>query len=137
MANAFYPSFKKRLLDADIAHLTDTIKVLLVDSTYVFDASDEFVSDLVGILTGGRSPALASKTTDDGIFDAADPTFPLVPGGQIAEALVFYKDTGLDSTSPLTVFQDENMAGLPFATDGTNITLTFAESLTKAYALLN
>jgi len=135
MANAAYNPFKQQLLSGGIDLTANTVKALLVTSTYVFSASHEFVSDLAGILTNGRSPALASKTVTNGVFDADNTTLPSVNSGQTAAAIVVYVDTGSDATSRLLAFFDTNVTGLPFSTTGGDITITWDDGANKIFAL--
>jgi hypothetical protein len=106
MANALYPKGKKKILDGDIDFLADDIKFLLIDlADYTYDAADEFVSDVAAGAIVARTAALSGKTTTDGTFDADDPTAAAVTGDPL-EALILFKDTGADATSPLIGYID-------------------------------
>ena len=120
MANAIYTPAKKLFLDGDLDLLTDTIKVTLVDlADYTFSAAHDFIDD---VPAGARvaTGTLASKTTTSGVFDAADTTFTSVTG-DVSEALVLWKDTGVEATSPVIAFLDTGVTGLPVTPVGTNI----------------
>lgn len=128
MANALYDKYKKLALDADLDLLVDNIKVVLVDSaTYTPNLNtDDFLDDIpVGerVATSGN---LASKTTTDGTFDAADITFTAV-SGDVSEFLVIYKDTGTAATSPLIALID-TATGIPVTPNGGDITVTWNAS---------
>lgn len=105
---------------------TDTIKVMIVDSTYTpVKASHTFKSDLTGEVSGtnytARGQAIAGVTLalDTGVLEWAhnDPTWLQSAGGfSNGRTFVWYKDTGTDSTSPLIMYQQEasnfgNVAG--------------------------
>lgn len=106
MANALYPKGKKKILDADIDLLTDTIKAMIVDGAdETYNAADEFVSDIASAGIVGRSNALTGKTTTGGLFDADNGVVPSASGDPI-EVVVLYKDTGSDATSPLIAWMD-------------------------------
>jgi hypothetical protein len=60
-------------------------------------------------------------------LDAADFTFPTVTGDQ-SEALIFWKDTGTDTTSPLLVFLDTATSGLPVTPNGGDIAVVLSAS---------
>jgi hypothetical protein len=123
MAAALYPSFKKLLLDGDIDLLTDTIRVVLIDTgTYTFSAAHDFYADLTGVV-GTESGALANKTTTAGVFDADNPVCPSVSGATV-EAIVVFKDTGNPATDPLIAFID----GLTLTPDGNNVNVNFNAS---------
>ena len=124
MANALYPKGKKKLLDADIDLLVDTMKVSLIDTAdETYNAADEFFSDLTGAGVVATSGALAGKTTTDGTFDANDITISAVSGDPV-EAVVIWKDTTVTTTSPLLVWID----GLNFTPNGSNVDVQFNAS---------
>jgi hypothetical protein len=114
MANTAFNKFKEGLLNAAYDLNTATIKCAFVRG-YTFDATDEFVSDVVATGTiNGTSAALGSPTITDGVFDAADTTITTtanatdhgllvfqssaVTGGadvaQSAQRVIAYYDTG-------------------------------------------
>jgi len=133
MANAFFPAFKEQMLQGGVNLSAGTVKALLVTSAYTFDTADVFVSDLIGILTNGRSPALTTKTLTNGIFDADNTTLPAVTGGQTAAAIIIYLDTGSDATSRLVCFLDTGVTGLPFSTTGGDIAITWDDGANKIF----
>ena len=111
MANALYPKFKELLLSGGINMTTDTIKAMLIKTGYTYNATHQYVSD-VSTYDNGRSSALSNKTVTDGIFDADDITITATTNTQVI-AIVLYKDTTEDTTSPLIAYID-NVAGIPF-----------------------
>jgi predicted enzyme related to lactoylglutathione lyase len=129
MANAVYSSAKKLLLDADIDLLVDTIKVTLIDSDYTYSAGHDYYND---VAAGARiaTATLGTKTTTAGTFDSADPTFTSVAGGNTVTGMIVWKDTGVESTSPLIAYYDTNAsaAAISFATSGGNITVGVSAS---------
>ena len=132
MANTLFPKGKKKILDADIDLLVDTIKAVMVPSSYSYDSTDEFLSDLGTTL--GTAQTLASKTTTDGVFDAADITFPTVTGGSTAKAVVLYKDTGSAATSPVIDYID-TITGFPATTNGGNMAIVWDNGAYKIFSL--
>jgi hypothetical protein len=127
MANVVYPPTKKLFLDGDIDLLADTIKVTLVDlADYTYSAAHDFIDD---VTAGARvaTATLGSKTTAGGTFDAADATFTSVTG-DVSEALVIWKDTGVEGTSPVIAFIDTGVTGFPVTPVGTNILVTWNAS---------
>lgn len=99
MANALYDTGRNAFLTGDIDWVADTIKVVLVDAAdYTVNLStDDFLAD---IIAGARvaTATLANKSASAGVADADDVTF-LGVSGDISEALVIYKDTGVEATS--------------------------------------
>jgi len=100
---------------------SDTIKILFYSGT--FNSSHEFVSDLTGADIIARSSALASKTTTNGVFDAADVTVTAVSGSAFTH-VILYKDTGVDSSSPLIAIMDISS----FTPTGADVTVVFNAS---------
>lgn len=135
MANALFDKARQRFLEGQFNWNTDTIKAVLVDTgTYTPNLSaHEFLSD---IGTGARisiSGAFTGKTTAGGAADANDITFTSVTGASI-EAIVIYRDTGVDSTSPLIAFID-TATGLPITPNGGDIIVTWDNGANKIFKL--
>lgn len=121
MANALYPSFKKALLDGDIALDTSNVKVVLIDlADYTYSSAHDFLDDVLAAARVATSGNLASKTTTGGTFDSADPVFTAATG-DVSEALILYVDSGVDATSYLIAFYDTGVTGLPVTPNGGDI----------------
>jgi hypothetical protein len=134
MANALYGKGKEKLFTAAINLSSDTIKAALVSSAYTANFStDEFWSSVVAHLLN-TPQTLASKSITLGVFDAADTLFSAVTAGATAKAVVLYKDTGLDSTSPLIAYID-TITGFPLATNGGNIEIEWDAGAYKIFAI--
>ena len=127
MANALYTKAREKLLKGEIAWLADTIRAVLVDlDDYPADlATNEFLSDVPAIAraTNGISPPFANKTADNGVADAGDVVLTAVTGDP-SEAILIYKDTGGEATSPLIAFID-TAAGLPVTPSGGDVTVAW------------
>lgn len=133
MANTLYDSARQRYLEGQFNMLTDTIKCFLVD-TGAYTPQTNLHQYLSDIPTSARitSPVtLTAKTTTGGAFDAADVTFTSVSGASI-EAIVIYKDTGTESTSPLIAYLD-TATGLPITPNGGDIILTWDNGTNKIF----
>jgi hypothetical protein len=123
VASALYPSFKKACLDGDIDLLTDTVRVVLIDTgTYTFNSAHDFFNDLSGVV-GTESAVLANKTTTGGVFDADNTSVPSVSGNTV-EAVVLFIDTGNVATDRLIAFID----GLNLTPDGNNVNINWHAS---------
>jgi hypothetical protein len=134
MSTFLYDHGRQAFLEGTIAWLTDNIKVALVTSGYTPNqATDQFLA----IVTSGNivvtSANLATKTSTAGVADADDFTLTAVSGSAIV-ALVVYKDTGSDATSPLIAYID-NYAGLPLTPTGADETFVFPSDAAKIFAL--
>lgn len=99
MANALYDTGRNAFLTGDIDWVADTIKVVLVDTAdYAVNLSThDFLND-IPVAARVATGTLANKTASGGVADADDVTFTTVSGDQ-SEALVIYKDTGVEATS--------------------------------------
>jgi len=135
MANGLYDTGRSAFASGDIDWLVDNIKAVLVDTDdYAVDlATDAFLSD---ILVGARvatSGNLAGKTVTAGACYAAPWVFTAVTG-DVAEALVIYKDTGVEGTSQLVAYID-TVSGLPVTPNGTDVTVTPDTGANKIFRL--
>ena len=111
MSDAVYPKAKEQLLQAGINMNSGDIRVMLVKSTYTYDATDEFVADL-GAVDNGRSAALGTKTFVAGLFDADNSTLSAT-AAVACNALIIFLHTGNDATARLIAYID-GANGLPF-----------------------
>ena len=135
MANSLYDLGREKFLNGDIDWTNDDIKVLLVDTAdYTVNlATDEFHSDVTSGGIEATSGNLGTKSTTAGVADAADVTLSAV-SGDVCEALVIYKDTGVSGTSPLIAYID-TATGLPVTPDGGDITITWDAGANKIFKL--
>ncbi len=129
MANTLYDFCRQRFLEAQINWMTDTIKVILVDTgAYTPQtAVHQYLSDIPTSARIAGPVTLTAKATTGGAADAADCTFTSVTGPSI-EAIVIYADTGTESTSPLIAFID-TATGLPITPNGGDIIVTWDKKL--------
>ena len=122
---------------AQISLTSDTIKIMLVRSSYTVAATDDFVGDVVAneITGGGASgfagadrKTLGSKTLVVGsglaTFDAADPTAWTIAAGETIGGAIIYKHITSDAASPLICY----LAFTNTATNGGTITVSFNAS---------
>lgn len=126
MANVIYPKYKEALLNGDTNIELDAsnVKAVLVDGAdYTYSAAHQFLSDIAGAGRVATSGNLASKTTTNGTFDAADFSFTAVTGDP-CEILVIYIDTGSAATSRLVAYYDTGVTGLPVTPNGGDINVT-------------
>jgi len=134
MANRLYDLGRESFLKGEISWDGDNIKAVLVDSaSYTPDtAVDQFFDDISGVVA--TSGNLASKTTTDGVADAADVTFSSVPTGNQSEFIVVYQDTGTPSTSRLIALVD-TATGLPVTPNGGDIVVQWDTGANKIFKL--
>ena len=135
MANALYDKGREGFLAGDIDWDANTIKIMLIDEAD--DTIDLAVDDnLDDRAVGSRvatSSALGSKTTTNGVADAADVTLSAVTGDP-SESIDGFKDTGTESTSRL-IFNIDTATGLPVTPNGGDITVTWSSGSDRIFKL--
>ena len=108
MTSQLYPTGKAHLLGqaTKVDLVADTIKAMLIHSaTTAYSGANEFVGDLAAGGIVARSGSLAGKTFTAGVLDANDVTLTAVTGAAV-DAVILYKDTGADASSPLVAWWD-------------------------------
>lgn len=115
MADVIYNAFKKNIMNGGIDLDTNTIKVMLVTSSYTPDQdTHEDRADVTnevsgtGYSAGGATLANTAVTQDntdnEGVFDADDVTWS--SSSITARGAVLYKSTGTASTDLLICYLD-------------------------------
>lgn len=134
MSNALYDKGREAFLSGSISWSGDTIAIALIDSgTYTVNlATDQYYSTAVAGLVGTKQ-TLGTKTVTAGVADAADVTFTAVTGATV-EALVIFKDTGSNATSPLIAYIDTG-TGLPVTPNGGDIIVVFDSGANRIFKL--
>lgn len=142
MANGLYGLARQSFLSQSPAldWDTDAFKVILAKISAGYTVSidaDQFVGNgTTPIATANiiaRTPNLASKTVALGVADAAGTTFTAVTGAA-SGALVIFKDTGSDASSPLTAYID-TATGLPVTPNGGDINVAWNAGANKIFKL--
>lgn len=135
MANTLYDGARKRFLEADIHWLTDTMKVRLISTASYSPnfTTHQFLSDIPSASRIGSEVTLTGKSTNGGAADANDVTFASVSGAQV-NAILIYKDTGVEGTSPLIAWID-TATGLPITPNGGDIIVTWDNGVNKIFRL--
>ena len=133
MANTLYDYCRQRFLEAQINWMTDTVKVILVStSAYTPQtAVHQYLADIPVSARIAGPVTLTAKATTGGAADAADCTFTSVSGATI-NAIVIYKDTGTEATSPLIAYID-TATGLPITPNGGDIIATWDNGVNKIF----
>lgn len=135
MANALYDTARQKFLEGSISWSSDNIKAVLVDtSLYTFSAAHDFLDDVAAGARVATSANLASKTTTNGVADAADVVFTAVAAGTTIEAVVLYADSGSAATSELIAYID-TATGLPVTSNDGDITITWDNGANKIFKL--
>jgi len=130
--NLLYPKVKAKFLDGGINWTSDTIKCVCVNAS-IYNSSHEFLSD---ITSGYRitTATLSGKTSTNGIADANDITIANIASGNTVIALILYKDTGVEGTSPLILYMDLG-SGLPLVANDGGVTIQWSNDTNKIFVL--
>lgn len=114
-----------------------SIKAILVDSAAY--TADQAVHDNLDDVAGGAriGSALALTLIDPvaGVCDASDLSFTALVGAPTVEALVLYKDTGVEATSTLIAYIDSATSGLPTAAGATQVDVAWSNGANKIFKL--
>ena len=131
MASALYPKFLEALLTGAVGDLTTAnVKAVLIDAAdEVYNAADQFYSDITAAGIVGTPTALTGKTVTNGVFDAADTTITAVTGDP-TEAVLLFVDTGTPTTSRLIGMFDGT-----FTPNGSNCLITWPNDANRIFAL--
>ncbi|BCO56099.1 hypothetical protein MINTM005_13430 [Mycobacterium intracellulare] len=135
MANALYDKGREKFLTGAINWTGDNIKAVLVDAAdYTVNISThEFLSDIPSGARVATSGNMSGKSATAGVADCDDFAFGAVTGDP-CEIIVFYKDTGTDTTSPLISYHD-NATGLPVTPNGGDINIQIDSGSNKLFKL--
>lgn len=144
-SNTVYNLFKAAIMGAPTSGTTtpvinlvsDTIKIMLLLSSYTVAPEHDFVADIaasevtVSGYTGGFGGAgrktLASKTvvlndtSDAGVFDAADPSAWTLAAGETIGGAAIFKELTDDASSPLICY----LAFTNTPTNGGTVTVSY------------
>ena len=134
MANALFDLGRGHFLDGDIDWTANDIKCVLVDHAVdtPVPATDEDLADIsAGVIA--TSPNFGTKTSTNGVADAADVTLTTVSGASV-ESIVIYYDTTVAATSWLIAFID-TATGLPLTPNGGDVTITWDSGANKIFKL--
>jgi hypothetical protein len=131
MANTLYDKGREAFLAGNADWDANTIKVSLLSASYTFSQAHDFFDDITGVVA--TSSALGSKTTTDGVADAADITFTAVTGSQVTQFII-WADTGTPATSRLLVYFD-SATNLPVTPNGGDITIQWSSGSDKIFRL--
>lgn len=135
MANALYDHGREAFLNGEVDWTDHDIKAVLVDTDdYTVDlVNHDFLDDIPAGARVATSSNFSSKTTTAGVADAADITFSSVSGDP-SEALVIYRDSGVEGTSQLIAYID-TATGLPVTPNGGDINVTWDSGANRIFKL--
>lgn len=135
MANQMYPLGRQAFGEAALDWTGQDWRVALVDDTYVYDPTDQFLADISGVIA--HSGNLTGKSNVQGVCDAADVTFPTVGSGPTVGGIVLYQWTGDAATSRVVIFYDSTTAAqaIDFPTDGGDVVVRWSNGNTRMFRI--
>lgn len=113
MANEVYPKAKAAMLSGDVDVLVSTVRIQMFDDDVVYDATDDFLDDVVGTAVGSAIE-ITSKDVTSGQFTGSIGAFT-PPNGFTVTALIVFVDTGVASTSRLLAWLDTKADTTPIS----------------------
>lgn len=113
MSNTLYPSAASGLLRGDFDLSSTPLTVLVVDDTFTYDNTHDFLNDVPGGVRLGSEP-LTGLTVVDGVLDANDVLVATAAALTVGGLILFIDYGGAESSSPLIAWIDSN-------TDGTEV----------------
>ena len=119
-----YSYGRQGFLEGSVAWVTDTLRAVLVNTdSYTFSDNHQYLIDVPSAARVAVSDPLTSKTSDDGVADAADVVFTAVSGSEVSSIIIYKQGSG-DATSRLIAYID-SVQGLPASPNGSNITIAW------------
>lgn len=136
MANALFDKGRQNILEGSIAILTVNVKLVLVDHGVDAPvvATDDFLDDILAGARIATSGNFATKTTTDGVFDAADVTLTAVSGASV-ESIVIYNDTPATEAGKHLIAYIDVATGLPFTPSGGDVTIQWDAGVNRIFKL--
>lgn len=114
-----YPLARQLFATAGLNWATSNIKMALIVQSYVFDPTAQYISDIPSgdiLATSGNVTGLSAAA---GYCTGDTTSLGVISDPRPAAYLIFYKDTGTPTTSPLIAFFDSpDLPGLPAVLDG-------------------
>jgi hypothetical protein len=136
VANALFDKGRQKFLEGNIPILTDNIKLILVDHGVdaPIVATDDFLDDITAGARIATSGNFASKTSTDGVFDAADVVLTAVTGASV-ESIVIYDDTPATEATKQLIAYIDTATGLPLTPNGADVTVQWDSGTNRIFKL--
>ena len=128
-----YPKGGEKMLSGAVNFLTDTLALVALPTSYVYDPAHEFLSGLGALV--GTAVTLTNKTITGGVFDADDVDLGAIASGSNIGSLAIIKDTGTAGTSPVLLHLTD-VTGFPMATSGSAISVRWSNGSAKIFSLV-
>lgn len=139
MASMLYENALKEFAQGNIVWKKSggsTIKAILVDADkYTASSAHQYLSSIASSARVGTPVTMSLiDAANGGVCDAEDVTFSDLTSTPTVEAVVIYKDTGSEATSPLIAFIDTG-TGLPTPAGVNSIIVRWDNGANKIFKL--
>lgn len=136
MANKWYIKSLKKLANGSIAWEHDPVRCVAVSSGYSVNlGTHEYLSDVGSSTRIVDFGTLTSKTNTLGTLDAGDLSKTSVTGSAI-NAVILYKWTGTEASSPLLTYMDTG-TGFGTAPNQNNVNIAWSNGASKITRVRN
>lgn len=128
MSKELAPSYLELRATTGLNLATSNLKIAASTASYVRSSAHDFLDDVTNIVA--TSGNLGTKTTDDGVFDAADVSMGSPAGPSVITQFTLYRDTGSAATSDIIYWWNEDASGaaVSITCNGEEITIQFNAS---------
>lgn len=114
-----YPNARHLFATAGISWTSGNYKVLLMASGYTPNFANVYLSDVDASKIIATSPNISGKSEALGVCTGDTINFGLIVDSRAAGSLIFYKDSGTPSSSPLVAYFDTpDVLGFPLVLNG-------------------
>lgn len=113
MANTVYPKAKAAMMSGNVNLLGSTVRIQMYDDDVVYDATDEFLSNVTGTPLGS-AVEITGKDVTSGQFTGTIGSFNPPAGGTVIAMIVFI-DTGSSATSRVIGWLDTKEDSTPIS----------------------
>lgn len=128
--NAVYPLWKQSLmqeaalnksLDQSDTSNSPYLSLVTIASGYVYSPTHQFYSSITNVVAGPQQ--LTTPTVTGTVFGADPSSFVNVTGTVIGAIVIHRRNTGLNTTWRLVLYEDTNIAGFPLSANGGNVNI--------------
>lgn len=109
-----YPSAREKFLTAQLSWTSGVYRALLLPESYTPNFDNEFLSEIFEGVRLAISDPISGRTATDGYANCSSIRFGVLVDTRKAAKMVVFKDTGVETTSDLVCYLDEdNLQGAP------------------------
>jgi hypothetical protein len=115
MHSQLYPYARELFRTGQLDWRAGVVRAMFLPSSYVPNFTNQFLSD---IFTGVRiaiSEEIQGRTATNGLCSGLPAKFPLLFDNRLVSQAIMFKDTGVETTSPLILYiGDDDLVNEPF-----------------------